>query len=173
MRLVRFSGAYEKHFWPVGMHTLLVADLLPEELQVDGLLHDGEESCGGDVPRPFKTGEHRSVMAPVTKRLYAHLGLKLPSKAARKLIHVADMRAVNVEGTFGCGPRGYPQTQTNYSIDQQALKALDFYLTHPKFDFDNMLRADGNGYWPLLFEKRLREAIRRRTHEDSHSMHTG
>ena len=110
MRLVRFSGAAEV-FWPIGMHMLLVADLMPRQvyagpsdapanpwMEVYGLLHDAAEVCVGDVPRPMKTAEARALEDRVQSRIYAALGVPEPTAAVTAAIKEADFRAALAEG---------------------------------------------------------------------------
>ena len=157
MRIFRFCGAGEK-LWPVGMHLMLVADLLPEELKHHGLLHDGPEAVVSDVPRPFKTPQAKKLENIVQGRIYHSLGLRLPTAKQAELVHLADIRAVNVEGRFGYGPRGFEQTQPN--IDYEDIEALNlFYFYEERFNPAEAL--DANSYWPLELENRLRIAVTR------------
>ena len=157
MRLDRFGGA-GKHFWSVGMHSLLVADLLPKHLKHHGLLHDGPEGAVGEVPRPMKTDAARYVERCVLERTYTHLGLELPTHEEHKLVKAADNIACNVEGMY-VGPRGFVDTQTESSIDPFAEKILLMYLNNITGNIESqMLNCDG--FWPLEFERRLRQAIR-------------
>jgi hypothetical protein len=159
MRLCRFGGSCQL-WWPVGMHSLVVADLLPLELEHHGLLHDAAESVVGDVCRPFKTDAAREMEAVVMTRIYAHLGLDLPTDYEARLVHGADMCAVNAEGSTVCSPRGYQETQPDYSVDKQALLITSGYLeTYRPAD-----AIDPCGCWPALFERRLRAAITRHQH---------
>lgn len=163
MRLCRFGGGGQT-FWPVGLHSMLVADLLPPELEHHGLLHDAAEIAVGDVCRPFKTDAAREVERTVTERIYAHLGLAKPTPKEAVLIHVADMRAVNAEGSTICGPRGYPEVQPNFSPDQEAIAALRYYLD----GYAPMDAIMPDGKWPKEYERRLRAAITRAQHSPAY-----
>jgi hypothetical protein len=156
MRLCRFGGGCQL-WWPVGMHSLVVADLLPAEMEHHGLLHDAAEVAVGDVCRPFKTDAARKLERAVTERIYAHLGLQLPTQNEAKLIHEADMRAVNAEGATACSPRGYAEIQPNWVVDGDALTVMNRYLA----EYTPADAIDPTGRWPSLFEKRLRMAITR------------
>lgn len=49
----RFTGAC-KVFYSVAEHSIRVAEILPAELLLSGLLHDSTEAYMPDVPRPIK-----------------------------------------------------------------------------------------------------------------------
>ena len=179
MRLVRFSGAADV-FWPIGMHMLLVADLMPRILdgsppdaptnpwmEVYGLLHDAAEVCVADVPRPMKTAEARTLEDRVQSRIYAALGVPEPTAEVTAAIKEADFRAALAEGVSGCAGRGFMETQTGFRRDKAAEEALQAYIAEPTFAWDELLNA--NGYWPLLYESRLRAALREAQHNMSYA----
>lgn len=157
MRLPRFCGASEL-FYPVGMHLLLVAALVPPELEHHALLHDAPEACVNDVPRPMKTPQAKQLEHAVLVRIYDSLGLALPTHQEDEAIHAADIRAVNVEGRNNTGPRGFAETQPNIDYEDKEAEAAftDLMLTYNPVDAINP-----NGHWPLLLERKLRRAIRR------------
>lgn len=156
MRLARFAGGTQV-FWPVGMHLLLVADLLPPELEHHGLLHDSAETVVNDTPRPMKTQAQRAVEHRVLRRIYHSLGLPMPTPEEAELIHRADIRAVNVEGVREAGPRGFRETQPGIQPDPDATAKLDEYLK----GWNPLDAISADGYWPRLLERRLRESITR------------
>jgi hypothetical protein len=155
MRIFRFCGAGAKCY-PVGLHLMLVADLLPDHLKHHGLLHDAPECVVNDVPRPMKTAEAKALEAIILRRIYNSIGLALPTKKEAVLIHEADMRAVNVEGRNGYGPRGYEETQPGIDWDDFEASIL-FHEYQETFDPGQALNPDS--FWPLELEKRLRRAI--------------
>jgi hypothetical protein len=156
MRLCRFAGA-SGVFYPVGVHLLLVADLLPLELEHHGLLHDAAEVCVNDVPRPMKTKGQRAVEHRVLRRIYHALGLSLPTPEQDALIHAADIRAVNVEGVSIAGSRGFAETQPGITEDKDAMVRLCNYLAN----WNPLEAITPEGKWPTLLERRLRIAVTR------------
>ncbi len=165
MRLGRFAGASEV-FWPVGLHSLLVADLCPAGIEHHALLHDASECVVNDVPRPMKTPEAKALEAVVTARIYAALGLELPTPAEAELVHAADMRAVHAEGRSGWGPRGFEETQPGFVYEEDVVrKYLAIWVKYGR-DLNTLMKA--NGPAALYFESRLRRAIAR--HQNGEKM---
>ncbi len=183
MRLVRFSGAAEI-FWPIGMHCLLVADLMPKNLnrqpeaepinpwlEVYALLHDAAEVVVADVPRPMKTAQARALEDRVQSRIHATLGVPEPGPAILAAVKEADFRAALAEGVLGCAGRGYEHTQTGFRHDREAEDALNVYLVEHGYSAEEALNADGR--WALLYEARLRRALRVAQHCVSYAPDAG
>jgi len=162
MRLVRFSGAAEV-WWPIGMHMMLVADLMPDKpwAEVIGLLHDAAEVVVADVPVPMKTNEARSVEDNVQSRIHVLLGVPSGTGLHAEL-KKADLRAAIAEGALGCAGRGFAQTQTGFKHDAEAEEILRTYLAQ----FNPMDALNANGRWALMYERRLRRALRNAQHTD-------
>jgi hypothetical protein len=138
------------------MHLLVVADLVPPELEHHALLHDAAEVCVSDVPRPMKTDAAREVEDGVLARIYQAQGLTLPTDEEKRLIKVADIRSVNMEGISIAGPRGFKDIQIGIDhADETAWKVLRNYLD--AFRPEDAVKADG--HWPQRLEARLRRSI--------------
>jgi len=74
----RFGGATKRHY-SVLEHSLIVADQLPDDLKLRGLLHDANEAYTGDIIRPVKAHvgtEIRIVALAIQDLIYRSAGLK-------------------------------------------------------------------------------------------------
>ena len=123
MRIPRFCGSTNQ-FYPVGMHLLFVAKLVPPALEHHALLHDAPEVCVGDVPRPMKTDQAREVEQALFVRLYESLGLALPTPEEEAIVKAADIKACMVEGLHLNVP-GFRYVTANLDIDAEAYQAFE------------------------------------------------
>lgn len=80
----------------MAQHSVLVSDLLPPELRLDGLLHDAAEAYVGDMVRPLKRclPEYEVAEEKVVAAIRYHFGL-FPTP--HKLVKVADDVALVTE----------------------------------------------------------------------------
>lgn len=95
----RFAG-HVSSFYSVAQHSLLVSTLLPKELGLYGLLHDGAEAYFKDVPSPLKKlvgTEYRILAARCQDELYRWAGLAPPSGTVAEMLHAADRKALATE----------------------------------------------------------------------------
>ncbi len=102
MRESRYCGNGQ-HWFPVGLHSFVVADLLPTELKFHGLVHDEPECLTGDIPHDLKTKRQRAFEDMLLERFYRSIDVKPPTHAQHKLIKQADGLAVNAEVWSDCG----------------------------------------------------------------------
>lgn len=104
MRETRYCGQSPK-WWNVGLHSFVVADMLPHRLKWHGLVHDEPECVTGDIPHDLKTNKQRVLENALLARFYKHNGVTLPTKAEHRLIKSADNEAVNGEVWTDCGTK--------------------------------------------------------------------
>ncbi len=162
MRLARFGGCGPL-WWPVGMHQLLVADIVVEllkqpQMEHYALLHDAGEVAGiGDICRPMKTDEQRELEHRILARIFRGLGLRNMKEAETAIVKKADDLAGMAEGESNFGPRGYAETQTAYKHNKAVAGLLANYVS--LFRPEDALNPDGR--WALEYERRTRLAIRR------------
>lgn len=92
-RIARYAGASVK-FWPVLLHSFVVADLLPPKLKIYGLLHDSTECIVSDIPRGFKPASVSAIEKVMFDRILESLKIPLPTEEDHKLIKIADNEAL-------------------------------------------------------------------------------
>lgn len=103
-RLCRWRG-HTSEFYSVAQHCIDVADLLPQPLQLWGLLHDAHEAYLGDMPAPlkpyvpgFEEMEDRSMRA-----IFLAAGIRWDAMDAKCLsdaleaVKVADLKMLATE----------------------------------------------------------------------------
>lgn len=72
----RFN-AHTNRMYSVGEHSIHVASMLPPELQLVGLLHDGSEAFIQDIPSPFKQflPDYAAMEELIQNKVYRAFGL--------------------------------------------------------------------------------------------------
>jgi uncharacterized protein len=91
----RFNGA-AKFPYSVAQHSLYVASLLPDELKLNGLLHDAAEAYVGDMVSPLKKimSEYKEVEANISRVVADVFGLLYPEPLEVKK---ADLSVLSAE----------------------------------------------------------------------------
>lgn len=91
----RFGGHVSQPY-SVAQHSVLVAKVLPDELKLRGLLHDGHEAYVVDLPRPLKAHlpDYRKMEAKAEQAVHDHFRLG-PDPAGA--VRVADCRLLTTE----------------------------------------------------------------------------
>jgi len=95
----RFNGHCRGHY-SVAQHSVYVADLLPPELHLYGLLHDAHEAWMGDIIRPVKVllGETlKAVERDLDRIIYAAAHIEPPSDDIKAEIKQADLAMLGAE----------------------------------------------------------------------------
>jgi hypothetical protein len=99
-KIERYNGAC-KFSMTVGLHSLMVAEILPVEFKPYGLLHDASEAYLGDVVGPLKDllPGYKEVEANLMQVILLKYGLKYPLppavKHADKSLLAAEMIQAN------------------------------------------------------------------------------
>lgn len=92
--LCRFTGHTRTHY-SVAEHCLRVAAILPENLQIHGLLHDAPEAYIGDVSTPVKelcdSDRLRQADMDLDEAIYSAAGVDTPSPSVRRWVKRADL----------------------------------------------------------------------------------
>jgi hypothetical protein len=144
----RFAGAGQR-FFPVALHSFVVADLLPYKLQFDGLMHDNPEVITGDTPKPAKTDEIEAFERELNKAAYASYGVVPPNEGEHNFIKSADRMAM----------RGEVYTVGNLWLQpfhDPCPEAEELIFKYVKeYTYDDMLEASGRV--PMEFMRRFRQ----------------
>ena len=135
-------------WWPVGLHTFAVCDMLPNELKLHGLLHDSPECITGDVPKPVKTQDIEDFEQELLARIYASFGLALPTTAEHEQIKVADVAVFQGE-VYTVGTQALQAENTRCP---QAEELVMKYLA----EFHPMECIVPDGRAPIEFMRRFR-----------------
>lgn len=102
-RIRRFAGQTLTP-WTVGQHLLASADYaktLPfSGLELHVLLHDAHEAMTGDIPTSWKTDDMRELQKDLDQRVYASLGLSLPSPGMEVRIRNVDREMLMAEARW-------------------------------------------------------------------------
>jgi hypothetical protein len=95
-RTPRFNGHTSRPY-SVAAHSLLVASLLPPDLQLAGLLHDASEAYLGDLISPVKhLPQIRAVWQPIEDAWQREIEIRLGG-GAHPLVQAADSLAIELE----------------------------------------------------------------------------
>jgi 5'-deoxynucleotidase YfbR-like HD superfamily hydrolase len=93
--LCRFNG-HTREFYSVAQHCILVSQLVPQHLALEGLMHDCAEAYMGDCTTPLKQQlpEYKTIENNIQQCIFAQIGLQFP---LRHQIKHADIRALATE----------------------------------------------------------------------------
>jgi 5'-deoxynucleotidase YfbR-like HD superfamily hydrolase len=144
----RFAGAGQR-FFPVALHSFVVADLLPLDCKFDGLMHDSPEVITGDTPKPAKTNEIEAFEEELLAAKYADMGVTFPNEGIRRTVKAADRKAMRGEvytvGTIWL--------QEFYAPCLEAEELIFKYVK--EYTYADMLEASGRV--PMEFMRRFRQ----------------
>ena len=144
----RFAGAGQR-FFPVALHSFVVADLLGPALQFDGLIHDCPEVITGDTPKPAKTDEIELFEKELSAAAYAAWGVYPPNDFDRYVVKEADRMAMRGEvytvGNIWLQPFHIPCPEAEELIFKYV----------KEYTYADMLEASGRV--PLEFMRRFRQ----------------
>lgn len=94
-KLCRYNG-YTDEFYSVAQHSVLVSNILDEELAFSGLMHDASESLTGDMASPFKAllPDFKYYEDRITAAINNYFGL--PNPIPKEVMH-ADLVVLRTE----------------------------------------------------------------------------
>ena len=144
----RFAGAGQR-FFPVALHTFVVCDLLPPELQFDGLMHDTPEVITGDTPKPAKTDEIEAFEVELLRAAYMYHGVTFPDDPTRAQVKGIDRMVMRGE----VYTVGNIWLQPLYTPCPEAEELIFKYVK--EYTYEDMLEASGRV--PMEFMRRFRK----------------
>lgn len=116
-KICRFNG-HVSQFYSVAQHCCHVADLLPVELRIYGLLHDAHEAITGDITAPIKRflsatrtdGAIRYLVTRIDQAIYRAAGIAPPGGDYKitDAVQYADLVALATEKRDLCAPSRIP-----------------------------------------------------------------
>lgn len=133
LHVCRYAGACRVNY-TVGIHSMLVADLVWTSLEFHGLMHDATEACVGDIPKPFKSNGMRHIEDGLMTRILEQFGLNSISEEEHAAIKHADIRALCAEADI-IAPPGLVDDGIKlgwYKHNDDDVKRLRAYLTKYK-----------------------------------------
>lgn len=137
-RICRYAGRGGV-FWCVLLHSFVVADCLPDNLKLLGLVHDQGEAVTSDIPSPYKNRELRRLEVKIYNAMSKHQGIRLPTKHEHNEIKGADRRSRNAEIHTGLGDK---LLKKEYPLRDRAVERLSLKYAK-KFPPADCIRADG------------------------------
>lgn len=145
----RYAGAGMR-FWSVGLHTMVVCDLLPNRLKLHGWMHDTSECITGDFPKPVKVRcpEIEALEEELLHNIYDAFNLSFPTVLERREVKEADRKCLRGE-VYTVG------TQALQPIYDRCPEAEDLIMQYvQKYDYNDML--DAGGRVPVELMRRFR-----------------
>lgn len=130
--LCRFSGQCP-YFFSVAEHSIYVANNLPDNLKLEGLLHDASEAYLADLPRPVKVGlpEYNAIEAAVEEVIAQKFDLAFPTPSQVKTADNALLR--NEVFTFFGAERYFEDFGEEYVSRGEHLFGFDPATAESKF----------------------------------------
>lgn len=153
-RICRYAGRGE-NFWPVLLHSFVVADCLPDNLKLFGLLHDQSEALLSDIPSPYKNNELRKVEGKIYAAMSKHQGLRLPTRHEHNEIKGADRRSRNAEIWTGLGD---VSLKKEYPLRDRAVERLSLKYA-AKFPPADCIKSDGRAVKEYCHRYELYKAL--------------
>jgi hypothetical protein len=147
-RVCRYAGATQM-FYPVGLHSMLVADiacLTHPRLELEALLHDGSEAVIGDIPSPVKTNDMRAIEKVIMTRIWDSLCLPSTTQQDHDRVKLADRKALMAEAYLVAPPGLIEDYGAVY--DPVVVKILNGYLN--KYTVSDMVEPRGKAVRDFL-----------------------
>lgn len=142
--IARFSGQIS---YTVLQHSICVSKTLPEELQLEGLLHDAHEAYLGDIVSPLKSllPDYQKIENRINSELrtWASLPKKLSAEVKR-----ADRIMLQVEAEYYLG-KGFP-FDDDFTAPEilKASRVFEKMICVSQLELQQMFSASMNRHMP-------------------------
>lgn len=157
-RIPRFCGHTTK-FYPVLGHIFTVAQMMRPYTAIHGFLHDAQEAMFADVPTPMKTKVARNREHRVLERLYASLGLALPTSEIEEEIEWADHTVLIAEAHVLGHPGAEAQWGSEFDERAGALTRQRLRYAQSYLDADTAIAAFNRYYKSALKVARMHGTV--------------
>lgn len=146
----RYCGAGMR-FWTVGLHTMVVCDLLPPRLKIHGWMHDTSECITGDLPKPtkIKLPQVEEMEEELIRHMYKSFDIPFPTPEERAQVKKADTLCLHGE-VYTVGTQAL---QAEYPRCPEAEDLIMKYVN--LYSYSDILDAGGRAVIELM--KRFRE----------------
>jgi hypothetical protein len=155
-RICRFNGGMSR-MYSVAEHSIRVAQILPKEYKIYGLLHDAAEVYFSDIPRPIKVGLRNKFgdffdefESNIMDAVYSHFNIPPPNDDILKELSIADNTIGYYENKYlrpNCctmkysgSIKGIPMTfqRFNHELSPESIKCnLMSQITEQLAEIDN------------------------------------
>lgn len=143
-RICRYAGS-AREWWPVLLHTFVVADLCPARLKFHAHIHDSPECVGNDVPKPVKTRETSEMEEAIFERTLKAYRVSPLNAEDAELLHIADRMALYGE-VWTIGNAGHRKRyETRYPHVEVLVR--DYQRRYPVTD---CIDRGGRAAWEFL-----------------------
>jgi len=124
----RFNGHSSSHY-SVAQHSVLVSNVLPDNLKLQGLLHDAAEAYLGDVIKPIKWDEFKKIEDRNLKVIFERFGVDWPLHPD---VHVADLALLATEARDIMGGERHPWNIPTSPLDMK-IEPWDSFMSEQRF----------------------------------------
>lgn len=146
-KICRFNG-HTKRFYSVAEHSIHVANILPDNLKIWGLLHDAHEAYTGfgDVCNPVKSTQVKYLEELIDGVIAEYFGLFV-GEFYNPLIREADLRMLHTEKVFLLEPgeRDWDIQMPTFITDMHGLAFRDGNPEIARVNFLETFRKLQNG----------------------------
>lgn len=111
--LCRWTG-HTRNFYSVAQHSMLVAEKLPAEAKLHGLMHDAHEAYIGDISRPLKRYLGSELIKQLESRIDEAIFIRFGIDPYYELVHDADSRMLATEARILCRDSKWAERMPHY-----------------------------------------------------------